>query len=81
MYYSQPGTNSIYKIGVSGSLEVAEHLEPSSAGTIVQSLVSLSDVFLFSAAFPGQGRTNHINEQPHSYWATALVLDEIICHS
>jgi hypothetical protein len=51
------------------SLEVAEHLEPSSAGTVVQSLVSLSDVVLFSAAFPGQGGTNHINEQPHSYWA------------
>jgi hypothetical protein len=51
------------------SLEVAEHLEPSSAETVVQSLVSLSDIVLFSAAFTGQGGRNHINEQPHTYWA------------
>jgi len=51
------------------SLEVAEHLEPSSAETVVRSLVGLSDVVLFSAAYPGQGGTNHKNEQLHSYWA------------
>ena len=52
------------------SLEVAEHLEPSSATDFVGSLTKLSDVVLFSAAYLNQGGTNHINEQPHTYWAT-----------
>jgi SAM-dependent methyltransferase len=49
-------------------LEVAEHLQESSAPTIVQTLVGLSDIILFSAALPGQGGQNHINEQWPSYW-------------
>ena len=36
-------------------LEVAEHLPLSSADTIVNFLVELSDLVLFSAAIPGQG--------------------------
>jgi hypothetical protein len=32
-------------------------------------LCSLSDVVLFSAAQPGQGGEDHINERPLSYWA------------
>ena len=51
------------------SLEVAEHLEASSAATIIDSLTALSDTVLFGAAYTKQGGTNHINEQPHSYWA------------
>ncbi|MCL2024291.1 MAG: class I SAM-dependent methyltransferase [Coriobacteriia bacterium] len=50
-------------------LEVAEHLPESSAETLVESLVSLSDIILFSAAIPGQGGQNHINEQWPGYWA------------
>lgn len=49
-------------------LEVAEHLEASSADTIVNTLTGLSDVILFSAAIPGQGGQNHINEQWSGYW-------------
>jgi len=49
-------------------LEVAEHLEASSADTIVNTLTGLSDVILFSAAIPGQGGQNHINEQWSEYW-------------
>ncbi|MES2777500.1 MAG: class I SAM-dependent methyltransferase [Bacteroidota bacterium] len=49
-------------------LEVVEHLAESSADIIVSSLVSLGDTIIFSAAFPGQGGQNHINEQPISYW-------------
>ena len=48
--------------------EVAEHLEPSSAGTLVSSLTRLSDTVVFTAATPGQGGRHHLNEQPHSYW-------------
>jgi hypothetical protein len=51
------------------SLEVAEHLEASSATTFVKSLIDLSDVVIFGAAYTQQGGTNHVNEQPHTYWA------------
>ena len=50
------------------NLEVAEHLKESSADKFVNTLVNLSDVILFSAAIPGQGGQNHINEQPTDYW-------------
>ncbi len=51
------------------SLEVAEHLPRASAATFIEALTDLSDVVLFSAAVPGQGGTNHINEQWPDYWA------------
>lgn len=51
------------------SLEVAEHLEASSAATFVSSLTDLSDVVMFGAAYTQQGGTNQVNEQPHTYWA------------
>jgi len=51
------------------SLEVAEHLEESCSDMLVQSLASHGDTILFSAAVPGQGGTNHVNEQWPSYWA------------
>lgn len=57
-----------YKVDLVCSLEVAEHLHPSSALSFVESLTSMSDVVLFSAAFTNQGGQNHINEKPHSYW-------------
>lgn len=51
------------------SLEVAEHLRQSSAQVFVHSLTRLSDVVMFGAAYTRQGGTNHINEQPPTYWA------------
>ena len=51
------------------SLEVAEHLDASSASNFIASLTQLADVVLFGAAYANQGGTNHINEQPHTYWA------------
>ena len=48
--------------------EVAEHLPDAAADTLVGSMVSLAPVILFSAAQPGQGGVDHINEQPGSYW-------------
>lgn len=50
------------------SLEVAEHIDIEYADILVDSLVDLSDLVLFSAAVPYQGGVNHINEQPLSYW-------------
>ena len=51
------------------TLEVAEHLTHARADCFVEDLTRLSDVILFSAAIPGQGGTNHVNEQWQSYWA------------
>lgn len=50
------------------SLEVAEHLPESSADGFVKTLCEHGDVILFSAAIPGQGGQNHINEQWPAYW-------------
>jgi SAM-dependent methyltransferase len=49
-------------------LEVAEHLPESVAVQFVDSLCTSSDIILFSAAPPGQGGENHINEQHYQYW-------------
>jgi len=49
-------------------LEVAEHLEASSAADFIASITKHSDVILFSAALPGQGGQRHVNEQWPSYW-------------
>ena len=49
-------------------LEVAEHLDPSAAETLVETLTGLSDQILFSAAIPNQGGQNHVNEQWPPYW-------------
>lgn len=50
------------------SFEVAEHLAPRYADRYVKLLCSMSAHIAMSAATPGQGGTDHINEQPHSYW-------------
>jgi SAM-dependent methyltransferase len=50
------------------SLEVAEHVEERAAATLVESLVSLGPVVLFSAAVPDQGGDGHLNEQFPDYW-------------
>jgi SAM-dependent methyltransferase len=51
------------------SMEVAEHLDERYADGFIDFLTSLSDVVLFSAAIPGQGGVEHVNEQWQGYWA------------
>jgi SAM-dependent methyltransferase len=51
------------------TMEVAEHLPPASADIFIQSLTSFADRVVFSAAVPGQGGKNHLNEQWPKYWA------------
>jgi SAM-dependent methyltransferase len=51
------------------TLEVAEHLQQESSAEFVRSLTGTSEAILFSAAYSGQGGTNHVNEQPHTFWA------------
>lgn len=57
------------KFDLAISLEVAEHLKVESAEIFIDSLTNASDIILFGAAYPGQGGTDHLNEQLQSYWA------------
>jgi SAM-dependent methyltransferase len=50
------------------SMEVAEHLPQAVDERYVDLLASLGSVIVFTAATPGQGGHDHINEQPHEYW-------------
>lgn len=50
------------------SMEVAEHLPARCADRLVGLLTSLAPIVVFTAAFPGQGGIDHVNEQPPSYW-------------
>lgn len=49
-------------------LEVAEHLPEASSDMLIENLVRHGDKVLFSAAPPGQGGENHINEQTYEFW-------------
>lgn len=49
-------------------LEVGEHLPGRFSATLVDNLVRHGDRIVFSAATPGQGGENHINEQTHEFW-------------
>lgn len=49
-------------------LEVAEHLPEASATEFIHSICLHSDTIIFSAAIPGQGGQNHLNEQWIPYW-------------
>jgi len=51
------------------TLEFLEHVRPEAAPALVEFLTSRSDTVVFSAAIPGQGGTNHVNEQWIDYWA------------
>jgi SAM-dependent methyltransferase len=62
------------------SLEVAEHLSSTSADIYVESLVRAGRVILFSAAVPGQGGWNHINEQWPSYWSEKFAIHDYVFH-
>jgi len=50
------------------SLEVAEHLPPARAESLVADLCALSDCVLFSAAIPFQRGIHHVNCQWPDYW-------------
>ena len=56
------------------STEVAEHLPESSADRYVDLLCQLADTVVITAATPGQGGTDHVNEQPNDYWIEKFVV-------
>jgi hypothetical protein len=47
---------------------VLEHLDENAGSAALDLFSRLSDVLVVSAAIPGQGGTNHINEQWPTYW-------------
>lgn len=49
-------------------MEVAEHLPTAASANLVSSLTKHADVVMFSAAPPGQGGQDHINERPYEFW-------------
>lgn len=61
------------------SVEVAEHLHPSRAGSFVEDLTLASDVVLFGAAMRDQGGTNHVNEQDQGYWIALFAERGYLC--
>lgn len=68
------------------SMEVAEHLPATVAARYVALLSKLSNVIVFTAAHPGQGGQDHVNEQPPAYWiarfaALGLTHDESTAQS
>src|SRR5512140_3832706 len=50
------------------SFEVAEHLPSAFAESYVDLLTGIADTVVVTAAPPGQGGTDHLNEQPREYW-------------
>jgi hypothetical protein len=51
------------------SLEVGEHIKESACEGFIESIVRHARRYIvFSAAPPGQGGENHINEQPYEFW-------------
>lgn len=55
------------------SMEVAEHLPQKAEDRYLDLLTNLAPVVVFTAAPPGQGGTDHINEQPPQYWREKFV--------
>lgn len=60
------------------SLEVAEHLPAACAMAFVESLTAHGAIVMFSAAVPGQGGENHVNEQPYEYWRKLFLAHDFV---
>jgi hypothetical protein len=75
LYYGDLTENHLKDVcpDIALCLEVAEHLPESKATDLVDTLAAYSGIVLFSAAVPGQGGENHVNEQPHRYWANKFL--------
>jgi SAM-dependent methyltransferase len=53
-------------------LEVAEHVSAPTGERLVELLCTLANTVVFTAAPPGQGGKDHINEQPPAYWIASF---------
>lgn len=62
-------TQNLGSFDLAVCFEVAEHVSAKYADPLVDMLVRLAPIVLFTAATPGQGGgADHVNEQPHGYW-------------
>lgn len=57
------------KFDLACCLEVGEHIPTHLSGQLVNDLINLAPVIIFSAAVPGQCGVDHINEQWQFYWS------------
>jgi SAM-dependent methyltransferase len=73
------GTDVIGRCDVAVSQEVAEHLPGRVAGQLVELLCRAERAVVFGAARPGQGGTDHVNEQPLEYWTARFEQNGFAC--
>jgi len=62
------------------SMEVAEHIESENAHVFVRNLTRHADHILFSAAVPGQGGDDHVNERWPSFWTDLFAQEGFLCN-
>jgi SAM-dependent methyltransferase len=72
-----PALSPAYDVVV--SFEVGEHLPATQADAFVALLTGSTRCIAFSAATPGQGGSDHINEQPHEYWLEKFAARSFRC--
>lgn len=77
---SPPPAQEIGQFDLAVCLEVAEHLDASASENLLTFLTDLAPAVLFSAAIPGQGGRNHINEQWQSHWIERFAQLGFGCH-
>jgi SAM-dependent methyltransferase len=64
-----PDDTPAWRADVVISLEVAEHIPEKFADHFVRTLITMAKkAVVITAAPPGQGGTDHVNEQPYEYW-------------
>jgi SAM-dependent methyltransferase len=56
-------------------LEVGEHIPNAASAALVANIVRHAPMVLFSAAVPGQGGQDHINEMPLDFWRELFMAD------
>ncbi|MGN6773439.1 MAG: class I SAM-dependent methyltransferase [Rhizobiaceae bacterium] len=77
---NRPPPEGVSKFDLAVSLEVAEHLDPSTEEDFLSFLTSLAPAILFSAAIPGQGGKGHVNERWQSHWVHKFKQRGFACH-
>lgn len=55
-------------------LEVAEHIDEKYADQLISNITKNAPILIFSAATPGQGGSEHVNEKPFIYWKEKIFL-------
>ena len=61
-------TSDTRDFDVAVSMEVAEHIPESRADRYMDLLARAGRAVVFTAAPPGQGGNDHVNERPSEYW-------------